>query len=209
MRPLVTTAVLHLVGTLTAGLALVATDATLAVAATAGVFALLVWFASLHTNDVESGLPLASTLALVGLTLTGRQPGSTALPLFAAQVVGAAVGGAALLGIGLLDVPATLAWDSPDVAVAAVVAFVVGLVASWSILAVDAGAPAAWWAVPALLGGAALNVALVAAAMPAVLVGLAVGGVLGWVTALVSGAAAVVGTAVGVYLVALVTPTQA
>ena len=209
MRPLATTAVLHLVGTLTTGLALVAADAAVAVAATAGVFALLMWFASLHSNDVESGLPLASTLALVGLLLTGRHPAGAALPLFAAQVVGAAVGGAALLGVGRLDARGTLVWDSPAPAVIAIAALVIGLVASWALLAIDGGAPAVWWVTPTLLGGAVLSIALTATAMPTVLIGLAVGGVLGWTTTLLAAGSALVGAAVGVYLVALVTPAPA
>lgn len=206
MRPLVTTAVLHLVGTFVAALALGASEAMLTAAAVAGTFALLLWFASLHSTESESGLPLAGATAAVGLALTGRSPAGTLLPLIAAQVVGSVAAGGLVLALGRVNDSATLVWDTPGLTTTAAAGVLVGLLASWTVLAVDGGAPAAWWAAPTLLAGAVLNVALAAAVAPAALVGLATAGLLGWTTALMAAGATLVGAAAGVYVVALVTP---
>ncbi|WP_375003260.1 hypothetical protein [Aeromicrobium sp. CTD01-1L150] len=207
MRPLVTTAVLHFAGTFVAALALGASDAMLAAAAVAGTFALLLWFASLHSTDSESGLPLAGATAAVGLALTGRSPASSLLPLVAAQVVGSVAAGGLVLALGRVNESATLVWDTPALTTTAVAGVLVGLIASWTVLAVDGGAPAAWWAAPTFLAGAVLNVALAAAVAPAVLIGLATAGLITWTTTLVAAGAALVGAAAGVYVVAVVTPS--
>ncbi|MGJ9412107.1 hypothetical protein ACHAAC_05280 [Aeromicrobium sp. CF4.19] len=209
MRALVTSAVLHLVGTLAAGLALRAGDATLAVVAVAVTAALLVWFASLHGTEEASGLPLASTASALGLCLTGRSAFGTLLPLAAAQVVGSVAAGGLLLALGRADGTATLVWDTPGLVAIAAAALLVGVVTAWATLAIDGGEHPSWWIAPALLAGAVLNVALVAAIAPAMVLGLATAGLLGWATAGVAAAGVLAGAAGGVYLVAAVTPAAA
>lgn len=206
MRPLVTTAVMHLVGTLSAGLALRAGDTLTAVVAVSAVVVLLAWFAGLHGTDGESGLPLLSSAAAVGLTLTGRRSPTTLLPLVVAQVVGSVLAGLALLALATIETGGTLVWDTPALPWLAVTGLLVGLVTSWAVLAVDGGEHAAWLAVPTALAGATLNVVLVAAVLPAALIGLATAGLVAWVPALVTAGTVLVGSAAGVYVVALVVP---
>lgn len=206
MRPLVTTAVMHLVGTLSAGLALRAGDTLTAVIAVAATVALLAWFAGLHGTDEESGLPLLSSAAAVGLTLTGRRSLATLLPLVVAQVVGSVLAGLALLALATVETGGTLVWDTPALPWLAAAGVLVGLVTSWAVLAVDGGEPAGWLVVPTVLAGATLNVVLVAAVLPAALVGLATAGLVAWVPALVSAGTVLVGSAAGVYVVALLVP---
>ena len=206
MRPLVTAAVLHLVGTLGVGLSLAASEATLAAVAMAGTLSLLVWFASLHSDDAGSGLPLASSAALVGLTLTGRSAGSRLLPLLAAQVVGATIAGAGLLGVGRLTPGGTLLWDEPPLVPALVAAVLVGVIASWAFLAIDGGAPAAWWSVPVVVAAATLSIVLAAAVSPAVVIGLATAGLVGWPVALATSGGVIVGAAGGVFAAGIAAP---
>lgn len=206
MRPLVTTAVMHLVGTLSAGLALRAGDTLTAVIAVAATVALLAWFAGLHGTDKESGLPLLSSAAAVGLTLTGRRSLATLLPLVVAQVVGSVLAGLALLALATVETGGTLVWDTPALPWLAAAGVLVGLVTSWAVLAIDGGEHAGWLVVPTVLAGATLNVVLVAAVLPAALVGLATAGLVAWVPALVSAGTVLVGSAAGVYVVALVVP---
>lgn len=206
MRPLVTAAVLHLVGTVGVGLSLAASEATLAALAMAATLSLLVWFAVLHSDDVESGLPLASSAALVGLTLTGRSAAGRLLPLLAAQLVGATVGGAALLGVGRVVPGGTLLWDEPAIVPALLSALLVGVIASWTLLAIDGGAPAAWWSVPVVVAAATLSIVLAAAASPAVVIGLATAGLVGWPVATATAGGVLVGAAVGVFAAGIVAP---
>ncbi|GAA2070120.1 hypothetical protein GCM10009821_03770 [Aeromicrobium halocynthiae] len=208
MRPLVTAAVLHLVGTVGVGLSLAASEATLAALAMAGTLSLLVWFAALHSDDVESGLPLASSAALVGLTLTGRSSAGRLLPLLAAHLVGATAGGVALLGAGRLVPDGTLVWDEPAVLPALVAALLVGVVAAWTLLAVDGGAPAAWSSVPVVVAAATLSIVLAAAVSPAIVVGLATAGLVGWSVALATAGGVLVGAAIGVFAAGLAAPVS-
>ena len=85
-------------------------------------------------------------------------------------------------------------------------AVVVGLVASWTFLAIDGGAPAAWWSAPVLLAAATLSIVLAAVVSPAVVVGLATAGLVGWPVALTAAGGVLAGAAGGVFAAGLAAP---
>ena len=205
MRPLSTAFVLAAVVTFVAGAGLRAADATQAVLAVAAVTALSWLVASWSTDDETAGPSLASPTALVALLLVGRAPRRTAFAVFTAQVVGAVVGG---LGLLALDSEGTLVWADPSLAAAASLAAVVGLVGGWATLAVEGGQPLGWSAAAPLVAGAALGPALAVTAAAGPLVGLGVAGLVPWDVALVSAAAALVGTVVAVFATSIVSPAS-
>lgn len=206
MKPLAAAALGSAVTTLVAAWSLRATDTSTAVLALAATTAAVAWLASFHGTRESSGLALAGPTHLVSLTLVGRFPAGGALPVLAAQVVGAVAAGAAVLAA---DLPGgTLIWDAPGLLAAAVLGLLVGVVVAWTVLAGDASAP--WWSAATVPTSAALlGVGLASAAQPAALVGLAVAGVLGWSVALVTAGTVLVGTALGTFLVSWVSPHEA
>jgi len=207
MRSLTVAALLAAITTFVAALALRAPDATLAVLAVAGVAVLTTWVATLHTTEDESGLALTSAAAAVTLFLVGRRPAGFLLPIVAAQVVGAVLGGLAVLG---LDdrLGGSLVWAEPTRVVAGVVVAVLAILAAWVLLAIDGGEHAAWAAVPPVIAGASLGVGLAVALNPAAVLGLATAGLLSWTTAGIVAGAGIVASAVGAYAITLVTPPE-
>ena len=205
MRTLTVAAILSAITTFVAALALRAPDATLAVLAVAAVVVLTTWVAALHTTEEESGIALANPAAAVTLVLVGRRSGTFLLPLIAAQVVGAVVGGAAALG---LDdrLGGSLVWAEPTRVVTGVVIAVLAILAAWVLLAIDGGEHSAWAAAPPLLAGASLGVGLAVALNPAAVLGLATAGLVSWTTAGIAAAAGLVAAAIGAYAITLVTP---
>ena len=208
MRSLTVAAILAAISTFVAALALRAPDATVAVLAVAAVCVLTTWIATLHTTEDESGLALASPAAAVTLWLVGRRSAGYLLPIIAAQVVGAVLGGLAALG---LDdrLGGTLVWSDPTFIGTGVVVAVLSILAAWVVLAIDGGEHAAWAVVPPVLAGAALGVGLAAALNPAVVAGLAVAGLVSWTTAAIAAGAALIAAAIGAYAISLVTPADA
>lgn len=206
MKPLAVAAVTAALTTAVAAWGLRATDPATAVAAVAVVFVASAWLARFHDTASGSGLGLTGPAPLVALALVGRSPVATALPVVAAQVVGAVAVGAA---VGALDLPGgALVWDQPTLLTAGVLGVLVGLVGAWSTLAADAG-PVAWAAATPVTAGALLGVGLAAAAHPAAVVGLAVAGALDWPVALVSAVAVLAGAAIGTFVVSWVSPHDA
>lgn len=190
-----------------------ASEATLTVAGVAAAVALTGWLAAFHGTPARvggdasaagSGLALSSPAALVALALVGRFSWATALPVVAAQVLGAALVGAAALALGH-DGTDTLVWDEPAIVTAGGLALVVGVVAAWAALAADAG-PVAWLAAGPVTAGALLGAGLAAAAHPAVLVGLGIAGAITWPVAVVAAFAVLIGAALGPFLVSWVSP---
>lgn len=206
-RQLLVSALSSALTTLVAAMALRAADATLAVAAVAAVTVLLTWFAQLHSTDEQSSLGTVNPAAVVILAVVRRTPWGTVLPLVAAHVVGGVLGGLAALG---LDdrLGETLVFTEPGLVLAAVGAFVIGLVAAWTVLAVDAGAPDAMGAVPAVVSGALLPLGLLAAFQPASGLGLATAGIVPWDVALTAAAATMVAAVAGAFAVSLLVPTE-
>lgn len=206
-RHLLVAALSSALTTLVAAMALRAAEATIAVAAIAAVTVLLTWFAQLHTTDDQSSLGTVSPSAVLTLAVVRRSPWGAALPFIASHVVGAVLGGLAALGLDdrLGD---TLVFTEPGLAVAAVGAFVVGLVGAWTVLAVDAGAPEAMGAVPAVVGGALLPLGLLVAFQPAATVGLATAGIVPWDVALTAAAAAMLAAALGAFVVSILVPSE-
>ena len=207
MRTLAAAAVFSAVLTFSSALALRAPDATVAVAAVALVTAFVTWLAALHSTDDTSGLPLSSPAAAVTLAAVRRTPAAGLLPLFAAQVVGAVAAGFAALGVDR-QLGGALTWTDPaPVAVVVGVGFL-GLLASWAVLAVDGGENAAWAGLGPVVTASTLGVGLAAALNPAVVVGLATAGIIGWITAGIAAGVGLVAAFVGAYVIGILTPVE-
>ncbi|MCX6408026.1 MAG: hypothetical protein NTV28_14005 [Propionibacteriales bacterium] len=203
MKPLALAAVASALTTAVAAWALRATDATTAVAVVAAVAVATAWLARFHDGTDGSGVALTGPAQLGTLTLVGRASAAGALPVVAAQVVGAVAAGAAVAAV---DLPGgTLVWDEPTLLAGGVLAAVVGLLTAWATLAGDAGSPA-WQAVGPVAAGGLLGVGLAAAAQPAAVLGLATAGVVAWPLALVVAAATLVGALLGTFVVSWVSP---
>jgi glycerol uptake facilitator-like aquaporin len=207
MRSLSAAAIISALTTFVAALALRAPDATLSVLAVGAFLALATWVSAMHSTDEESGLALLSPAAAVTLALVGRRSTALLLPLVAAQVVGAVAGGFAALGLED-ELTGTLVWDDPTRVATGVVVAVLALLASWLLLALDSGESPAWSVAPPLLAGASLGVAFAAALNPAVVLGLATADLVSWEVAGIAAVAGLVGSAVGPYAIALVTPAE-
>jgi hypothetical protein len=207
MRSLTVAALLAAISTFVAALALRAPDATLSVLAVAAVAVLTAWVATLHSTEQESGLALSSPAAAVTMVLVGRRAGGFLLPIVAAQVVGAVLGGLAALG---LDdrLGGSLVWSEPTRVVTGIVVAVLAILAAWVLLAIDGGEHASWAALPPLLAGASLGVGLAVALNPAAVLGLATAGLLSWSTAGIAAGAGVIASGIGAYAIALVTPPE-
>jgi hypothetical protein len=204
MRSLTVAALLAAITTFVAALALRAPDATLAVLAVAAVTVLTTWLAALHTTEEESGIALTSPAAAVTLTLVGRRSPTFLLPLIAAQVLGAVLGGLAALGLDD-SLGGSLVWSEPTRVVSGVVVAVLAILAAWVLLAIDGGEHAAWAAVPPVLAGASLGVGLAVALNPAAVLGLATAGLVSWTIAGIAAGAGLVASAIGAYAITLVT----
>jgi hypothetical protein len=208
MRSLAAAAIFSAVITFSSALALRAPDATVAVAAVALVTAFVTWLAALHSTEPTSGLPLTSPAAAVTLAAVRRTPASNLLPLLAAQIVGAVAAGFAALGLDS-QLGGALTWTDPSaVAVGVGVAFF-GLLASWTVLAIDGGETVAWAGLGPVVSAAALGVGLATALNPAVVVGLATAGIIGWVTAGIAAGVGLVAAFAGAYCIGILTPADA
>jgi hypothetical protein len=207
MRTLSAAAILAALTTFVAALALRAADATIAVLAVAAFAVFVTWIAGLHSTDEESGLALTSPAAAVALALVGRRAIATILPLIASQVVGAVVGGLAALALEdrLGD---TLLFTQPGRVVTGVVIGVLAIIAAWVVLAIDGEVHEAYASVPPILTGASLPLGLTTALNPAAIIGLATADLVPWDVALIAAGAALVGTVIGAYAMALVTPAE-
>lgn len=205
MRTLAAAAILSAVTTFSSALALRAPDATIAVAAVALVMALVTWLAALHSTDETSGLALANPAAAVTLLAVRRTPAAGLLPLLAAQIVGAVAAGFAALGLDS-RLGGALTWSDPSpVAVGVGVAFV-GLIVAWTVLVIDGGESAAWAGLGPVATASALGVGLAGAVNPAVVLGLATAGIVGWLTAGIAAVVGLVAAFAGAYLIGILTP---
>ena len=208
MRTLAAAAIFSAVITFSSALALRAPDATVSVVAVALVTAFATWLATLHSTEQRSGLSLTSPAVAVTLAAVRRTPASELLPLFAAHVVGAVAAGFAALGLDS-QLGGALTWTDPSpVAVGVGVAFV-GVLASWTVLAIDGGENAAWAGLGPVVSASALGVGFATAINPAVVVGLATAGIVGWTTAGVAAGAGLVAAFVGAYIIGILTPADA
>ncbi len=205
MRSLTVAALLAAITTFVSALALRAPDATVSVLAVAAIAVLTTWLATLHSTEDESGLALSSPAAALTLALVGRRSTGLLLPIIAAQVVGAVLGGLAALG---LDdrLGGSLVWSEPNRVAIGVVVAVLAILAAWVLLAIDGGEHPLWASVPPVLAGASLGVGLAVALNPAAVLGLATAGLLSWTTAGIAAGAGIVASAVGAYAITLVTP---
>ena len=207
MRTLAAAAVLSAVTTFSSALALRAPDATVAVAAVALVTAFVAWLAALNSTEQTSGLALSSPAAALTLAAVRRTPASNLLPLLAAQIVGAVTAGFAALGLDR-QLGGALTWIDPSpVAVGVGVAFL-GLLASWTVLAIDGGETTAWAGLGPVVSASALGVGLAAALNPAVVVGLATAGIIGWTTAGIAAGAGLAAAFAGAYVIGIFTPVD-
>ena len=207
MRSLTVAALLAAITTFVAALALRAPDATVSVLAVAAVAVLTTWLATLHSTDDESGLALASPAAALTLALVGRRPTAMLLPVIAAQVVGAVLGGIAALG---LDdrLGGSLVWSEPTRVTTGIIVAVLAILVAWVMLAIDGGEHPVWAAVSPVLAAASLGVGLAIALNPAAVLGLATAGLVSWTTAAIAAVAGLIASAVGAYAIALVTPPE-
>jgi len=207
MRTLAAAAIFSAVTTFSSALALRAPDATIAVGAIALVTVFVTWLAALHSTEQTSGLALASPASALTLAAVRRSPASSLLPLCAAQLVGAVTAGFAALGLDS-QLGGALTWTDPSpIAVGVGVGFI-GLLASWTVLAIDGGENVAWSGLGPVASAAALGVGLATALNPAVVVGLATAGIVGWVTADTGAAAGLLAAFVGAYLIGVLTPAD-
>jgi len=207
MRSLSAAAIFSALTTFVAAVALRAPDATVSVLAVAAVTVLVTWLASLHTTEDESGLALASPAAAVTLALVGRYPPAFLLPVLAAQLVGAVLGGLAALGLDD-SLGGTLVWSDPTRVATGVVVAVLSVLLAWVVLVVDGGEHAAWAAASPMLAGATLGVGLAAALHPAAVLGLATAGIVSWTVAAIASVAGLLAAGIGAYAIALVTPAD-
>ncbi len=206
VKPLAVAALTSFATTAVAAWALRATDPATAVAAVVAVTLASAWLCGFHDTRETSGLALAGPSQLLTLSLVGRASVATALPVVAAQVVGAVLAGAAVTA---LDLPGgTLVWDEPGRVAGGVLGLLVGVLTAWATLAADSSSPA-WTASGPAASGALLGVGLAAASHPAALVGLGVAGVLAWPVALVVAAGVLAGALTGTFLVSWVSPHEA
>lgn len=206
MRKLVIAALLAALTTFVAALALRAADAAIALLAIAGITVLVTWLAAQHSTEDESGLALANPASAVALTLVGRSSGAILLPLVAAQVVGAVLGGMAALGLdGTLG--DTLLWPNPTLTAAGIVVLIVGIAATWLLFAIDTQIGEPYAAIPPLLAGAALPVSLAVALNPAVVLGMAIANLVPWDVAGVAAVAGFIAAVIGSYTVNVISPT--
>lgn len=207
MRTLAAAAILSAVTTFSSVLALRAPDATVAVAAIALVTAFVAWLATLHSTAETSGLALASPAAAVTLAAVRRTPASALLPLLAAQIVGAVVAGFAALGLdGHLG--GALTWTDPSPVAVGVGVVFLGLLVSWTVLAIDGGETAAWAGLGPVVSAAALGIGMASALNPAVVIGLATAGIIGWATAGIAAGVGLVAAFVGAYVIGILTPAD-
>lgn len=207
MRPVVSAAIFAALTTFVVALSLRAASAALAIVAVAAVTGLVTWFAGQFSTDETSGLALANPASAVALTVVGRSSVTVLLPLIAAQVVGALLGGLGAMGLDSV-LGDTLIWPEPDLVATGVVVLVLGIAATWLLFAIDAQISEGFAAIPPLLAGAALPLSLGSALNPSVVVGLATAGLLPWTIAGVAAGVGLVAGVVGAYTVALITPTE-
>jgi glycerol uptake facilitator-like aquaporin len=198
VRPLSVAAILAALTTFVAALALRAPDATVAVLAVAAMAVVVTWLAGQHTTEDESGLALTSPAAALALALVGRANRATLLPLIAAQVVGAVLGGLAANGLDsrLGD---TLVFTAPGRLVTAIVVGVLAIIGTWVLFAIDGAVNEVYAAVPPILAGAALSLGFTTALNPAVIVGIATASLVPWTVALIAAGAGLVGAVIGAY----------
>ncbi|MDX6277696.1 MAG: hypothetical protein QOJ72_1824 [Nocardioidaceae bacterium] len=207
MRTLSVAAILAALTTFAAALALRAPDATVAVLAVAGMAVVVTWLAGLHSTDEESGLALTSPAAALALTIVGRANRALILPLFAAQVVGAVIGGLAANGLDS-RLGETLVFTQPDRLVTGIVVGVLAIIGTWVLFAIDGAVNEAYAAVPPILTGAALPLGMTTALNPAVIIGIATASLVPWSVALVAAGAGLVGAVIGAYTMALVAASE-
>ena len=207
MRKLIAAALFAAFTTFVVALALRAPDATVALLAIAGITVLVTWFAGQHSTEDESGLALANPASTVALTLIGRSSSAIVLPMIAAQVLGSVVGGFAARA--LKDkLGETLIWSAPTLVATGVVVFVLGILATWLLFAIDSQISEAYAALPPLLSGAALPISLGAALNPAVVIGLATADLIPWDVSITAAVAGLVASIVGAYTAAVISPTE-
>lgn len=207
MRTLTTAAILGAVSTFCSALALRAPDAAAAIAAVALITAFATWASSLHSTDDASGLALANPASVLTLVAVRRFGAGSVLPVVAAQIVGAVAGGFGALGLDS-HLGGTLAWTDASPVATGVVVGVLGIIAAWLTLAIDGGEHVGWSAVGPVLSGTALGIGLAAALNPAVVLGLATAGVIGWTTAGIAAGAGLVAAVVGAYAIGFVMPAD-
>jgi aquaporin Z len=176
--------------------------AGIAIAAAVAVLAVLAVGSSLGIAAVDP----AWTLAL----LVRRRIGiADLLPIWAAQAVGAVALGALARWV-VDELPAWSVVEQPDVVPAAAVLALVGLVSSWTAIAADsARASAVATGLPALVAGAAVPPTFAAAANPAALFALGVGGVAEWGYVFFTALAAFGGAVLGAISVPMFAPATA
>lgn len=207
MRKFVAAALFAALTTFVVALSLRAPDATVALLSVAGITVLVTWFAGQHSTEDESGLALANPASAVALALVDRSNSATILPLIAAQLVGAVIGGFAALGLdGKLG--DTLIWSEPKLLTTGIVVGVLGIVATWLLFAIDQQVSEAYAAIPPLLTGASLPLSLGSALNPAVILGLATANLIGWDVAIVAALAGLVAAVVGAYTANVISPTE-
>lgn len=207
MRKLVVAALFAALTTFVVALSLRAPDATVALLSVAGITVLVTWFAGQHSTEEESGLALANPASAVALTLVGRSSTVTILPLIAAQLVGAVIGGFAALGLDS-QLGETLIWSEPKLLATGITVGVLGILATWLLFAIDAQISEAYAAIPPLLVGAALPLSLGSALNPAVILGLATADLISWDVALVAALAALLASVIGAYTANVISPIE-
>ncbi|MGZ8761272.1 MAG: hypothetical protein ACXWXV_11980 [Aeromicrobium sp.] len=207
MRKLLAAALFSTLSTFVVALSLRAPDATVALLAVAGITVLVTWLSSQYSTEEESGLALANPASAVALTLVGRSNSATILPLFAAQLVGAVVGGFAALGLDS-TLGQTLIWSEPRLLATGIALGVIGILATWLLFAIDSQLSEAYAAIPPLLAGASLPLSLGSALNPAVILGLATADLISWDVALVAALAVLVASVIGAFTINAISPAD-
>jgi aquaporin Z len=176
--------------------------AGLGIAATVGLGAVLTVGGRIGIGAVDPAWALA-------LLVRRRIELADLLPIWAAQAIGAVACGALARWI-VDDLQPWAVVEQPDVAPAAVVLALIGLLGAWVALAADAGRTAPVAAgLPALGASTALPPTFAAAANPAALFALGVGGVADWDYVFFAAVAAFVGALVGAITAPLLRPVAA
>lgn len=207
IRRLILAGIISALTTFVGALSVRASGVVLAVGCVAAVTVLATWLCSLHSTDEESGLALANPAWALGLTLTRRFNAAFLIPVAAAQIIGAVIAGAAALGLQT-SLPDQMIWSHPSYTAAVAIAIVLGILGIWILFGIDQQLGEPYAAIGPLLAGGVLPVGLASVLNPAVMLGMAIAGIINWPVSVLVICAVFAGTIAGTLLGPAISPPE-
>lgn len=207
IRRLFLAGIVSALATLVGALSVRASGVVLAVGSIAAVTVLATWLCSLHSTDEESGLALANPAWALGLTLTRRFSPAFLVPVVATQIIGAVIAGAAVLGLQS-QLPDQIIWSQPNYTAAVAIAIVLGILGIWILFGIDQQLSEPYAAIGPLLAGGVLPIGLASVLNPAVMLGMAIAGILSWPISILVMVAVFAGTIAGTLLGPVISPAS-